>query len=525
MIGRLRWPRRSVADDAQVDDEQLDEHGADAATDDPAADLPTEQVAVIDSGIDDPPEHVIDELLSFFRGDSSPREAPAGDESGDAAALPPPDGRQRAEPISEPTVPPPRLLPDVVPPAPSLVDSDPSSPPPPRRRRGVARLFRRRRRDATPETPPPPPPSSPQVPSPTAPPPSDAAVPTPADGSGADVSIIVADESAATPNAATIPDPPRPAGAGDDAANTVTIVDAGDLPDAVYLEGSLEAGDGAPRRVFIDDHDPDAGALVTMDVAVGTSGGASVEPRVRDRRLAVQRAVMKKRVRLVILGVAVVAVIIGALALAGSGVFSIDTVRLDGAVYSQGDELDAIVEDLRGQNVLTVDTGEYEQLLERLPWVDAARVTTDFPSTATIEIAERRPIVFFAGSDGRFRVLDKHGRVLAVLDGQPIDYLQLVVDDGPNTAAGHFAPEGYRAAARLASMFDAPLADQVMEIHVDAAGDDLRLILAGEIEVLFGDTRDLVDKLVRLNVALLDPNPDNAPTEQIDVSTADYVVR
>jgi hypothetical protein len=77
-----------------------------------------------------------------------------------------------------------------------------------------------------------------------------------------------------------------------------------------------------------------------------------------------------------------------------------------------------------------------------------------------------------------------------------------------------------------------------LSVSATADASDLRLMLdsasvggpagggsAGGIEVRFGAAQDLVDKLVRLQTALTDPNPDNAPTEMIDVSTDDVIDR
>ena len=50
-------------------------------------------------------------------------------------------------------------------------------------------------------------------------------------------------------------------------------------------------------------------------------------------------------------------------------------------------------------------------------------------------------------------------------------------------------------------------------------------MLDDEIEVRFGAAEDLQDKLVRLQTALTNPNPDITATELIDVSTEDLIVR
>ena len=52
-------------------------------------------------------------------------------------------------------------------------------------------------------------------------------------------------------------------------------------------------------------------------------------------------------------------------------------------------------------------------------------MTTDFPNGAKIEIRERRPTIAYLAADGRYRVLDSDGRVLDVIAGRPVDYLEL----------------------------------------------------------------------------------------------------
>ena len=197
---------------------------------------------------------------------------------------------------------------------------------------------------------------------------------------------------------------PSTTGTGDEAAGasdrgTIAIDDDG-LPDPVYIEGELGEGGsatvltgaGADQRstVFIDDRGPGTGEIVTIDVA---TSAARMEPRMRERRIAVKRAVGRKRLKWVAVGCAVVGVVVAVLGVLGSGLFEISTVEVEGAVYSRGDALDAVVAELEGANVLRVDTAAAERTLEAIPWVDAARVTTDFPHGATIEIRERRPSV------------------------------------------------------------------------------------------------------------------------------------
>ena len=69
-------------------------------------------------------------------------------------------------------------------------------------------------------------------------------------------------------------------------------IEADDLPDAVYVEGSLDGG-GTGSIVFIED-DVAADALTPESDRDLRRG---IEPRMRERRLAVKRAQGRKRLK------------------------------------------------------------------------------------------------------------------------------------------------------------------------------------------------------------------------------------
>lgn len=358
-----------------------------------------------------------------------------------------------------------------------------------------------------------------------------------------DVRIITPDHPAAVANTpapvhpTAVPTVPPQPGSPDSGRPTVRIDPelpdgvAEELPDPVYVAGSLDvpvagSDDAARSTVFIDE-DPGTADVVPIDVA---TAAARMEPRLRERRIAVKRAVGRRRLKWAAIVAAVLVVIVAVLAVLGSSLFEISSVRVEGRVYSGGDEFDSVIGKLEGANVLRVDTGAAERALEAIPWVESARVSTDFPNGATIEVRERTPSISFQGPDGRYRVIDADGRVLDVIAGQPVDYLELFVTDGSNLEAGQMTPPGYRAAATLAQALTPSMRARVESISVNASATDLRLMLdaaqgAGGIEVRFGAAEDLVDKLVRLQTALTDPDPERPPTTMIDVSGSDLIIR
>ena len=110
------------------------------------------------------------------------------------------------------------------------------------------------------------------------------------------------------------------------------------------------------------------------------------------------------------------------------------------------------------------------------------------------------------------------GRVLAVLDGEPVAYVLLGGPDPIDLDPGDFAPRGYAVASELAKNLTSSVRGRVTVIEVTADGSQLTLVLDdGATRVRFGEARDLFAKLVRLETIL--STRDELPTGTIDVST------
>ena len=341
----------------------------------------------------------------------------------------------------------------------------------------------------------------------------------PADDSAADGNP--ADDSAADGNTADDGTTDDGEAADSPPPSIISIGGDDELPDAVYLDTGDDVAGSGP--VFIDD-DGSSDAVMPKDA---TSHG--IEPRLRQRRIGVRRAASRKRLWWAAVVFAVVVLVVGVLAVLGSSWFAVDEVSVSGNVYTDAAALDAVIDDLRGTPVLLVDTAEFEAALEEIAWVDAARVTTQFPNSARIEIRERTPVASMLGEDGRSRVLDADGRVLAVIEGQPV---ALVWISGPGTldlGEGDMAPIGYRAASSLVTKLTPTIRSRLDSMLVTPDGSDLVLVLtspSGPIEVRFGSAigdNQQIEKLVRLERKLADIGDESVSA--IDVSTAEVTVR
>jgi cell division protein FtsQ len=302
----------------------------------------------------------------------------------------------------------------------------------------------------------------------------------------------------------------------------VIAIDDDDRPDALYLD---EESGSRLRDVHTDD-DKSGGRSTIVIKDLDESGSietlparstGSMDPRVRARRIAVRRAKGRKRLIWVAIAAAILVVLVGAVAVLASSLFDVRTIDVQGAVYTDPQQLSAIVDDVKGDAILLVDTRQIERQLESIAWVESARVTTHFPHRVFIDIRERKPIATFVGSDNKFRVIDRDGRVLDVVDGVPIDYM-LVTGANPDVERGQFAGRPFASAAQLAIALPPEIRALTESIGVDATGGNLTLQLRDDVKVQLGPASDLSGKLVRL-LSVVQGGLDGICG--LDVSTAD----
>jgi cell division protein FtsQ len=302
-------------------------------------------------------------------------------------------------------------------------------------------------------------------------------------------------------------------------AVSVVSIDDTDSPDAVYVEGSLDK-DGTRTIVFIEDGDTDD-SLVPESARDLRRG---VDPRLRERRVAIKRAKGRRRFKWLLVGLGGLVAALGAFAILGSSLFAVQRaeIELTGNVYTDQDQLDVIIEDLVGTSIFRVDTREAERRIEAISWVESAKVQIRLRHSLKIEIREREAIATYRGPDDRFRVLDRDGRVLDVLDAYPVAYLLLGGPDGINLAEGEIAPAGYAAASELAKNVTGSIRGQIEIVEVTADGSSLVMRLNDGTEVRFGEARDIFAKLVRLET-VLSSTEDREPGV-IDVSTREVTL-
>lgn len=302
--------------------------------------------------------------------------------------------------------------------------------------------------------------------------------------------------------------------------------DHDDLVDAVYLDE-----EGADRLRGDSDRSTEASVARTTirigdDEIEGSSGGipvatgASMDPRLRARRIAVRRAMGRKRLRWFVVGGVVILLGTAVLALLGSSLFEVDHVDRSGVSGNTLAAFEAAEAELLGHPVLLVNTNSIESRLEKHPWIGEARVSTDFPNGASIEIVERVPLATYMGIDNRWRLIDVEGAVLKVFDGQPVGFM-LITGPGGAAEAGGFAGDAFRHAAELVDALTPGVTSRTQQVVVSETGE-LSLRFA-TTEVILGAPENLLDKLTRLEAVLTDSESANLVV--INVTTRDVSVQ
>ena len=155
-------------------------------------------------------------------------------------------------------------------------------------------------------------------------------------------------------------------------------------------------------------------------------------------------------------------------------------------------EVLALVDGLRGQNILTIRIGEWQQKLLASPWVESATIRRVLPSTLEITVHERKPTgIGRIGTalyliDGGGVIIDEYGPAYADIDLPIIDGLATAPADGGamvDVARAEFAG---RVLAALAARPE--LAQRVSQIDV-ADLHDAVVILDDDTALLrLGDT-------------------------------------
>jgi cell division protein FtsQ len=190
---------------------------------------------------------------------------------------------------------------------------------------------------------------------------------------------------------------------------------------------------------------------------------------------------------LVVLALAIYGGWRGTALLLGAPALQVSRISMRGNERLSSGEVLALVDGLRGTNILTVDLAEWQERLLASPWVEEAHLRRLLPSRIDIAVRERRPIgvgriggaLYLVDANGV--VIDEYGPNYAELDLPIIDGLAA----RPSASASAVDEARARLAAKLIAGLESrpDLADRVSQIDVSDAHDAV-VILDGDTVML-----------------------------------------
>jgi cell division protein FtsQ len=209
----------------------------------------------------------------------------------------------------------------------------------------------------------------------------------------------------------------------------------------------------------------------------------------------VQRGIGRRRLRVVIAVLVVVAIIGGGFALLHTSFFSARVVTVTGAhAHTTTAEIVNAAGLAHRPLLISLDAGAAESRVSALPFIRTAQVSRHWPDGVQVTVTERVPVAVVAGLSGLWAQVDATGRVLALQPTRPAGLVQLVVTTtaGPVAPApvGHGLPT--LAASGLQVCRTLPLAFSAQVVSVTVAPDrTVDLALNSGLTVVMGTDSDL----------------------------------
>lgn len=173
---------------------------------------------------------------------------------------------------------------------------------------------------------------------------------------------------------------------------------------------------GVELQPNVDVPDPEHDAL-DGDAA----GTGPIDPRIRERRIAVTRAQGRRRLRVMLAAVAIASVIGIAWLIVMSPLLAVDDVTIQGTLHESPESVRTAAGVRDGSALMFVDTGAVARKIEKLPWIASAKVDREFPNGLRITVVERTPAAWVRrpppagsprGAAGPAALVDATGRVL-----------------------------------------------------------------------------------------------------------------
>jgi cell division protein FtsQ len=279
----------------------------------------------------------------------------------------------------------------------------------------------------------------------------------------------------------------RPAAPSDDEATELEKTESGQPEsDEAGQPESDEAGESEPHQA--GESEPDRSE-------------PAIDPRLRARRIAIQRARGRRRLNRLIAVVAGVALALVGWVATRTPLLDVDRVAVAGALRTPAAEVRAAAAVPADQALIDVDLEAIEARVDALPWVAGVEAGRHWPDTVVIRVEERIPVAVAPAADGGWAVLSADGRVMEVVAAAPAGLVPLA-DIDPVAAAPAPLPAITRDALEVARVIPASLLPRVAAVAPTAEEGELELRLRPSGVVRLGPATEVVDKIIAAHTVL-----------------------
>lgn len=254
------------------------------------------------------------------------------------------------------------------------------------------------------------------------------------------------------------------------------------------------------------------GAPVDGGESLRTGPSLSMDPRIRERRVAIRRDEGRRRLHLLLGAAAVLAAVAASWGVTRSPLLDVDSVRVSGATTTSHDDIRRVSGLDAKPQLADVDPVVVAARVERLPWVQAARVERHWPGTVEVTLVERTALAAVPSAAGGWALVDRTGRVLGATPEPPPGMVQVAATPAP--PPGHEVGVDVRSSLSVLEVLPPSLSDRVNGLTV--AGDGTLDVHAVDLPVIhFGPPSQVRPKLVAL--ATLVARTDLRGVKAIDV--------
>jgi cell division protein FtsQ len=241
-----------------------------------------------------------------------------------------------------------------------------------------------------------------------------------------------------------------------------------------------------------------------------------IDPRIADRRTAVQREHRRKRRRMLYGLLAFTVVTLTALALTRSPLLDVDHVDVVGADRTAVDDLVAATGIGQGMPMTEVDLDGAREAIAALPWIADVRIERTWPNRIAIAVRERESVAAVPAAAGGWALIDDEGHVLDVR-AETSDRWPRIAGVEPAGEPGTAMGDEVAAPITVANALSPDLRNGLDQIVVDDAGRIELHYVTGQRALLgdVDDRDDLHEKLV--NLATIQVRVDDCGVDTIDL--------